>query len=184
MFWRNFPMFWSQLIYTALSIKPCFRLDLCALPLSDTSRSSPLSPDSLESVLVISWYPNTCPSEAPGLFSLYSSGGRRPFAWLHCQSCPACYQDVILLFLLPHNYLFWSPSPFLSWASPRHGPSLGFYLFCNCCWHLALLTPSYTVYDHHSLPRAKLSVNCLKLHCPKSSKYTCCSFQKACRTLF
>lgn len=116
---EDFPMFWNQLMYTVLSIKPCFRLDLCALPLSDTFCSRPLWPDSLESVLVISWYPNTCPSEAPRLFSLYSSGGGRPFAWLHCQSCPACYQDVILLFLLPHNYFFWSPSPSLYWASPR-----------------------------------------------------------------
>lgn len=68
--------------------------------------------------------------------------------------------------------------------APGHGPSLAFYLLCNCCWHRALLTPSCTVSDHHSIPQANLSVNCLKLHCPKSSKYTCCSFQKACRPLF
>lgn len=56
--------------------------------------------------------------------------------------------------------------PFLEQAQ-GHGPSLGFYLYCNCCWHLALFTPSCTVSDHHSIPLANLSVNCLKLPLPQ-----------------
>lgn len=96
---------------------------------------------------------------------------------------PAIKTSFYFFFSLTTTSFGYLLHPFLGKA-PGHGPSLGFYLFCNCCWHIALLTPSWTVNDHHSIPQANLSVNCLKLHCPKSSKYTCCSFQKACRPLF
>lgn len=90
-----------------------------------------------------SWCPNTSHTDAPELVpsTLWvMESSLTDFAASAILSTYDICQDVFQPFLLPRNYLFQLPSLFLSCGSPSP-LSPGTSLFCDYCWHIAMLTP-------------------------------------------